>query len=136
MSQENVELVRRAYEAVGRGLDAALAFADEIADPGFELRSVGGLPDARRGHGREGFKRWLTQWVGGEALDIRIEAEEFIDAGDAVVVVTRQIARGKASGAETTNSVGVVWGVRQGKLTYFDAYGTKAEALEAVGLRE
>jgi hypothetical protein len=42
----------------------------------------------------------------------------------------------KASGAEITNRFVTVWGVRQGKVTYLDAYRTKAEALEAVGLRE
>ena len=33
MSRENVEVVQRAYEALDRGLDAALSTADEIAAP-------------------------------------------------------------------------------------------------------
>jgi len=65
-----------------------------------------------------------------------LRAEAHIDAGDAVVVVARQIARGRASGAEVANRLVYVCGFRGEKVTYFDAYRTKAEAVEAVGLRE
>ncbi len=33
MSQENVELVRRAYEGLNRGLDATLAVIDKVVAP-------------------------------------------------------------------------------------------------------
>ena len=67
---------------------------------------------------------------------MRLEADEFVDAGDSVVVVFRQIARGRASGAGVTNRFAFVYGFRQGKIDYVDGYRTKREALEAVGLRE
>ena len=62
--------------------------------------------------------------------------DEYIAAGDAVVVVAHQFARGVESGAEVTNRLVEVFGVRDGMVTYLDAYRTKREALEAVGLRE
>jgi ketosteroid isomerase-like protein len=135
MSQENVELVRRAYEGLNRRLDATLAVIDEVVAPEIEWRAVGRLPDTRGGvRGPEALKGYFEQLFA--TFDFHSEAEEFIDAGDAVVVVTRQTARGKASGAEVTDPLVTVWGVRQGKVTYFDAYRTKAEALEAAGVRE
>jgi ketosteroid isomerase-like protein len=66
----------------------------------------------------------------------RLEADELIDAGDAVIVVVRQIARGRESGAEVSNRVVMVYGFREGKVTSGDAYRTKGEALEAAGLTE
>lgn len=131
MSEENVELVRRAYEAAEQGLEAILDVIDQLADPEIEFRAVGRLPDATDVvRGREAVKDWYVQLY--RTFDFRVEAEELVDAGDAVVVVTRQIARGKASGAEITNRIAVVWGLRRGKLTYLEAYRTKREALEAV----
>jgi ketosteroid isomerase-like protein len=57
-------------------------------------------------------------------------------AGDAIVAVIRQTARGIASGAETTNRIVTVSQIRDGKATRVDAYRNKREALEAVGLGE
>ncbi|HZA89221.1 MAG TPA: nuclear transport factor 2 family protein [Solirubrobacterales bacterium] len=105
MSQENVELVRRCIETVNRGgLQVALELIDEFADPDIELRAVGRLPDlGRLLRGREAVKAWFAQVLG--TFDWRVEADEFIDAGDAIVVVARQIARGRGSGAEVTNRI-------------------------------
>jgi ketosteroid isomerase-like protein len=134
VSRENVELIRRGYETVARsGLGAMARLIDDIADPEIEFRAVGRLPDATPRRGREAMKEWFAQIM--ETIDFRVEGEEFIDAGDAVVVVTRQVAIGKASGAEATNRIVLVWGVREGKVSYVDAYRTTNEALEAVGSR-
>jgi ketosteroid isomerase-like protein len=133
VSRENVELIRRGYDAVKRsGFEAMPDLVDDFADPDIEFRAVGRLPDAAVVRGREPLKQWFAQII--ETFDFSVEAEEFIDAGDAVVVVTRQIGRGKVSGAKATNRVVVVWGIRQGRVSYVDAYRTKHEALEAVGL--
>jgi ketosteroid isomerase-like protein len=133
MSKQNIELVQRGFIAFSRGdLDDLFAVVDEIASPDFELRAVGRLPDVSPARGREAVNDWFGQIL--ETFEFRIEPEEFIDAGDSVVVVVRQIARGRASGAETTNRIVLVFGAREGKLTYCDAYPSKAKALEAVGL--
>jgi ketosteroid isomerase-like protein len=134
MSKQNVQLVQRGLTVFNQGtLDELFALVDEIADPDVELRAVGRLPDVSAVRGHEAVKYWLAQML--ETLDYQLEPEEFIDAGDAVVVPTRQIARGKTSGVETTNRVVLVFGARKGKLTFFDSYASKTKALEAVGLR-
>jgi ketosteroid isomerase-like protein len=136
MSEENVELVRRCIEAANRGgLQAAIEVVDEFCDPDVELRAVGRLPDlGRLLRGREAIKGYFAQLFG--TFDYRIDVDEFTDAGDAVVAVARMIARGRGSGAEVTNRIVLVWGLRDGKVTYLDAYRTKREALEAAGVSE
>jgi ketosteroid isomerase-like protein len=108
----------------------------EISDPDIEVRAVGRLPDQEPVFGRDAGRAWLANLLDTEEIDFDPEPEEFIDAGDAVVVPTRQTAVGKASGARISNRLVYVYGFREGKVTYFDAFGTTEEALEAVGLRE
>jgi ketosteroid isomerase-like protein len=103
MSQENVETMRAAYAAVEDGPEAALRITDEIVDPDIEIRSVGRVPDETPVRGREPAKAWFARLTRSEDFEFHVEPEEFIDAGDAVVVVTRQIARGRASGIEVAN---------------------------------
>jgi ketosteroid isomerase-like protein len=135
VSQQNVEIVRRGFEVLNRdGLQGALRFIDEVCDPEAEVRAIGRLPDVKRVRGPDAVKAWFGELFG--TFEIRLEADEFIDAGDSVVVVFRQIARGRTSGAELTDRFGFVYGFRNGKITYLDGYHTKREALEAVGLRE
>lgn len=135
VSEKNVELVRRAFESLDRdGIAGVIEFIDEAVAPDAELRTTGRLPDVGPMRGREAIKNWWRQLF--QELDLRVEAEEYIDAGDAVVVVTRQIARGHASGAEVANRTVAVWGIRGEQVTYVDAYRTKTQAFEAVGLRE
>jgi ketosteroid isomerase-like protein len=131
MSQENVELVRRAYVAVNERDHATL---EEIIAHDVELRATGRLPDTGTViRGRAAVKDWWGELVA--ALDMRVEVDEYIDAGDAVVAVIRQTARGIASGVETTNRIVAVYRIRDGKLTRIDAYRNKRETLEAAGLR-
>jgi ketosteroid isomerase-like protein len=136
VSQENVEIMRSAFDTFNReGLDA-FDHAAEIFDPEVEMRAaVGRLPDTSQAvRGPDALRAWFAGLLA--SLDIRLEADEFIDAGASVVVVFRQIARGRASGAELTSGFAFVYGFRKGKISSVEGYRTKAEALEAVGLRE
>jgi uncharacterized protein len=136
MSQENVEIVRRGYELYAAGdLDGvASLFADEA-----ELADAGGLGVAGTAagtrHGPEGFLRATEEAL--EAFeDYRVEAEEFIDAGDVVVVPVRISGRGRASGAKLDMLLAHLWVLRSGKAIRGEVYRTTEEALEAAGLEE
>jgi ketosteroid isomerase-like protein len=65
-----------------------------------------------------------------------LELEELIDAGEQVVAVQRLSGRGKASGIETKIRFAVVYTIRNGKIVRGREYWERAQALEAVGLRE
>ena len=137
MSQENVETVRRIYEAALRR-DAATVLA--LYDPGVELDASrigvsmhpsGG--DAYHGHDglRDLFRDWHEAWG-----KIEYDYEELIDAGEEVVAVVSRHARGRASGVEVERPFALLWTLRDGKVIRVVWYLTREEALEAAGLRE
>jgi ketosteroid isomerase-like protein len=135
MSRENVEAVRRIYEQMAQGNFWA---AREIFDPeiAWEWSSnLSGLTGVGTYHGIEGveaatrdfFQIWDWFWQ---------EGEEFIQAGDEVVVLTRMHGRLKGSEAEVKSRNADVWTFREGRAVRFRSYDSRAEALEAVGLPE
>src|SRR5436309_526817 len=65
-----------------------------------------------------------------------IATDEFIDAGDHVVVSSRLSGVGRESGAIVNMHVFHVWTIREGKAVLGQTFQTKDAALEAVGLSE
>jgi ketosteroid isomerase-like protein len=114
-------------------LDAAL---DSYVDPEVEVEYHGIRLDAHATyHGHAGVRAVVAEFQ--ESFpDYRAEVEEFIDAGEDVVVAVHYSGHGKISGIEADLRVGQVWTVRDSKLVRWRIYRSKAEALEAVGLRE
>jgi ketosteroid isomerase-like protein len=66
----------------------------------------------------------------------RFEPQEFIDAGDQVVVLQREYQRGKSSGVELSIDTASVLHLRDGRIVRMQGYMDRAAALEAAGLRE
>src|SRR3954447_20767057 len=129
MSQENVEIARRTWEHVLLADDSS-----EVVGAAFEVHDHD-LPDAGVYRGPEGVARWGSAWA--EAWDDwEFETEDYIDVGDRVVVIARMWARGKRSGVTVQRHDGLVITVRNGEAVRLDYFSSKAEALEAVGLRE
>jgi ketosteroid isomerase-like protein len=131
VSQENVDIVRRSCEAFNRGdYDEALAVFHP--DARYDLTH---FPDGRvyEGHAgiREAFRIWLGTWE-----DYRQEQDEFIDAGDEVVVAVREYGRGKGSGLPLERPTFGVWTICRGKVVGIRFYPERAHALKAVGLEE
>ncbi len=132
MSEENVEIVREAVDAFTRGDGKRTA---QLIDPEVEFRgTVGGLEEGRVAHG-------LDQIINTfEAEDLeaweerRLEPEDFIDAGDSVVVLLHEYRRGRGSGVELEIDTAVVFAVRAGRVVRIQGYMDRGEALEAVGL--
>src|SRR5688572_20221537 len=96
MSRENVEIIRRAYEAFNRGsLDAVTA----MVDPEIEFVP----PDSPRLRGVESVLAMARQWI--ETFDdFRVDAERFVDpGGDCVVAFVRDRGRVKGTDVEIHN---------------------------------
>ena len=134
MSQENVEIVRRTVEAILRG---EWEQAAQLLDPDAEGHgTVGGLSEGTVVRGVTQFRQSFEQ-EDAEAWDERrLEAEEFMDAGDRVVVLVREFRRGRGSGVELRADTAVVFEVRDGRVVRIQGYMDRAEALEAAGLSE
>jgi ketosteroid isomerase-like protein len=134
MSQEDVTVVRMAYEAFARGgLDRYLEhFTGDVA-----YRAVETAPDDHGPiAGKDAFRAWLQDWI--DTFDgFRMEPVELIDAGeDTVVVAERYGGRAKLSGIEMHSTVWTVLTIRDGKIARGREYLTRQRALEAARLRE
>src|SRR6186713_657257 len=130
MSTENLEAARRGFEALDRGgVETFL----EFIDPQFEMTTPADMtvePATYKGH--DGMRRYFESFY--EIMDeVRFEPQEFIDAGDRVIVPARLVARGRDTGIEAVQQLTMVWTLREGKAIGCETYATKGEALEAVG---
>jgi ketosteroid isomerase-like protein len=125
MSQENLEIVRRGYEAYARGDLAAML---EDLDP--EMVTYREEPDGAIFHGSEGFLRAVAEWV--EDFDeFAATPEEMIDLNDDQVLVrVHQKAVGAQSGAPIEADFWFVHTVRDAKVTRLDMFTSRARALE------
>jgi ketosteroid isomerase-like protein len=134
MSQENVEVARRYYEAYRQdGFDPWMEYwSDEI-----DHRTMrDGIDDPGPIRGKNAMRAHIRDWID-TFDDFWFEAVELIDAGqDTVVAVERFGGRAKLSGVETEQTSGVVLTIRDGKIARCREYATRAEALEAAGLSE
>jgi ketosteroid isomerase-like protein len=152
MSQENVEIVRRYFEAVERALAAywqgPRSVADslragevrpEIADamrywhPNIEWKSALIGITAR---GYEGTAHGVDQFLDA-AQDYRVNVPEVTDLGDSQVLAVMRLAmKGKASDIDVNATIFSIVTVEDGLIIRMDEYLERAEALEAVGLSE
>ena len=133
MSEENVDLMRRAVDAYNRGdLDGAVA---DVA-PEVEFFPSGALPGwTEKLHGPDEYKGFLG-WVAEEFSDPHAEATEIRDAGDQLLLELTLSGRGRLSGVQASWTLWHVWTMKDGKFVQGRAFSSKAEALEAAGLSE
>ncbi len=132
MSQENVDLVRRGFEAFARRDMAAVL---ELLARDVDVTSDAlGLSGGGSYLGHDGFVRATQETL--EAFeDYRIDGEEFIDAGEDVVVLVHISGRGRGSGIPVDMRLVHVWTVLGGKGVRARTFANKEAALEAVGRR-
>ena len=96
MSQENLEIVRRAIDAYNRGQDAL-----DLFDPEIKWVTTGRFvePDTYRGH--EEVRRYL-QALRDDFEELHLEPHELVDSGDHVIAPVRCTGRGRLSTLPST----------------------------------
>ena len=126
MSQENVEIVRRSFDAYRRGdLEAALSHAHpEIVWSPAEEAPMRGL---------EALKAYLPRWEQ-DWEELETTPKEFLDAGDKVVATVHFRGRGRGSGVVVDATTYAVYTLRDGSMIGMEEFTERAEALEAAGL--
>jgi ketosteroid isomerase-like protein len=130
VSQENVEAIQRAFVVWGEtGEPDWTTMHQQIEVHDHDIMDAGEY----RGH--EGFRRWLTDWSSAWS-NFSMDPEEFIDAGERVVVVLRMRATGRGSGVEVERQDAIIFEVRDDMVVRVDYYNNRAQALKAVGLEE
>ena len=131
-----MDLVRASWEAWERGdMEAIFAFYDPdiVWDTThYDLPGASGVY-----HGHDGVRQFMRTWLA-SFESYYAHAEEFIDAGESVVVRLWQGGRGKQSGVEV--KMPPYWQVYRlgetGRALRVDVYRDESEALKAVGLED
>jgi ketosteroid isomerase-like protein len=132
MSRENVEIVRQAIECFNRGdLDAAARYSDpEVEVDWSRSRGLEAGIYCGRQAARDFWNTFLDMFH-----QITVIPDEFIEVRDHVVVPNSTLLCGR-DGIEVVARSATVVTVRHGRIVEWTLYQEKAEALEAVGLRE
>ncbi len=129
MSQENVEIIRRGYErfAATGEIRAHPDLVWDVSRLGWPGQQIYSGAEAANQFNAE----WADAWDGWE-----LEVEEYIDAGERVVVIVNQRGRSKATGIPVDMRFAQVWSFRDAQAIRMQMYASVDEALEAAGLQE
>lgn len=134
MSQQNIDLVRRGYDAFGRG-DMPGVFS--LMDERIEFILANDSPYGERGplvgqqQITEGlFARLAAEWDGFTVKPATLRAGE-----DFVLAEGRHGGTHKATGRVNDAEFAHIWTVRNGKLTRMKEYTNTARLREAMGVR-
>jgi uncharacterized protein len=126
MSEANVELVRTIYDRF-RANDNEAALA--LHHPDIEVHDRPEAPDPQVYRGHAGVLESLS--VSQAAFDgLDLAPEEFIDAGDDVVVVFRFRGTGRGSGVPIDQRLAHRWQIRDGLAVRMTVYSSREQALE------
>ena len=133
MSRENVEIVRSGFSALARGdfesFFSVLSDGVEWVNPPYAVE-----PGTRRGTVE--FRAALDRMRASFGR-IRLEVDEVVEAGEAFVVVSgRWTGKGTGSGVRLETPFSSLLTLREGEVVRYEWFREKAEALEAVDLRE
>src|SRR5262249_9806896 len=89
------------------------------------------IMDAGEYRGRDGVERWLADWETAWS-DYAMDAEEFIDAGDGLVIVfVRMRATGRGSAVSVERDDAIVYRIRDGLIAEIDYFNNRGQALAA-----
>jgi len=134
MSQENVEAMTAAIERFNRGGEDD-AVLDGLYDADAVFHSRADEPDTGVFRGREAIREMMRMWR--DTFDeFRFQVDEYIEAGDTLLMPGWTIVRARGSTAEVREPYAWVVQMRDLKVVEVREYSTKDECLKAVGLAE
>ncbi len=129
MSEDNVAVVRRVYDAWARD---EFPGPPDLLDEEIEYVNPPMAVEHGTRHGLAEFARAVQKvFEGWETW--RAEPEEFTQRGDQVAVVVRYRARARGSGVELEGRESALWSVRAGRVVRYEWFPDAGDALAAVG---
>jgi ketosteroid isomerase-like protein len=129
MSQENVQIVRAAFEAWNAGDMEGLR---DLVDPDVFMRSPQNWPERGPFVGRDAVMRGWRQLRETFDTDWQELTGDILDLGDRAVV--RTVWHGVGRGPEMKQESTVVFSVRNRRILQIEFFSDHRQALEAVGL--
>ena len=131
VSQQNVDTVLQAVEAVNRGEPESVRHLfdeDVLWEP---ARS--GIEGSY--HGVQGMREWWADTRENfESFELKLE--DVRDAGSGVLTIGTIHVRGTGSGAEAEVPIAAIWTFKDGRLVHFKDYGDRRVALKTAGLED
>ena len=131
MSQENVEIVREAYERFVVPGEFADLGTDDFA---WDMSNFHGWPGQQVYEGVDGARAFLSEWIDAWE-DWELELEALYDAGDRVVALVYQRGRSKEGGMAVEMSFAQVWTLRDAKQARTEMYSERATPSKPPGCR-
>jgi ketosteroid isomerase-like protein len=146
MSQENVDVVRSTFEPFDGVNLAAIDWSTEVVrealgraySPEIELTTLArplGLDVSDSYRGLDGVVEYVRTWLE-PFSEYHVENLDYVDAGECVLVPSRQWGIGTESGARVELELTTLYKVQDGRITQVHQYSTMDEALEAAGPQE
>ena len=133
MSQENVEAVRAIHERFSEGDFRASV---DLLDRHVVFLMMPDAPDAAEAYvGLEAVAKAMRGFFDTWA-NFTLKAEEFIPAGESVLVSVRHQGVARISGVPTDAHYFQLWTFRGHKVIRIETFSERAPALEAAGLSE
>src|SRR6476469_5103722 len=130
MEQAHVERIREFYEALHRDeVDSAVGLCDPDVSIWLNPDVVAALPPRGYKEVADYLRNWLDSW---DAYVPR--PQEFIDAGDQVVVMVKLRARGKGSRFEIEEEMADVFTLDDGNIVQLRMYVDRDVALDSAGI--
>ncbi len=146
MSEGNVEIVRSVFEplagvnlaAIDWGVETIRELLGRAYSPDVELTTLAsglgsGVGEFYRGS--DGFVRYLQEWLD-PFSEYQVENLDYIEAGDCVLIPSRQWGVGAGSGVRVEIELTTLLELRDGQIARVHQYGTLQEALKAARLAE
>ena len=126
MTEDNVSIVRRNFEAYARGDIVAM-----LADTAEDVITTRAEPDAGKWRGRDGFLEAFVEWV--EGFDeFSLELTNLVETSDSTVLArTHQHAVGSESGVPIEGDFWMLFTFSKGQIERVDIYASEQQALEA-----
>jgi ketosteroid isomerase-like protein len=134
MSEENIEILRRAVEAFNEG-GIAGAVTDELFTDDVEFHEPPEQPAPRSARGREEVRQLFGEFDAAWA-EHKSEPEEFRELDDERVLVFSVERFMGRDGIAIDAPGAAIFTVRDGKIVEWQAFWDRRSALEAAGLSE
>jgi uncharacterized protein len=133
MSQKNVEVVRRCFEAFGRrDFDAVIT---DLAERAEWRPALAGAVEGRVYRGRNDIRRYFDELFASFA-DVSTQDVEYRDVGDRVLALYKLTVRGRDSDVVVDSPAAIVYELSNGEIVSATSYLSWDEALSAAGSTE
>lgn len=124
---EGAKIIASVYEAFIKGDVQKLSV---LFDPRVQARQSPLLPWGGVYQGYPGIMRLVTKFL--EHVDSRVVVDEYLEAGEQVVVIGHTRGRVRATGREYSIRLVHVWTLRDGRVMRYESYVDTAKMLEAL----